>query len=110
MVNSMEQTEQKDAVQQLREMRERNGRGMHISRIPERIFKEFAEWADAEFCSDRGMALKWLWEAHLDTVRLNARIEELSLRIEALERQKAEEKPKRKVVRMADGTVKALER
>jgi hypothetical protein len=104
----MEQNEQKDAVEQLREMRERSGRGMHISRIPERIFKEFAEWADAEFCSDRGMALKWLWEAHLETATLSARIAELEQRITALEQRTTEEKPRRKSIKMANGTVREL--
>jgi hypothetical protein len=104
----MEQNEQQDAVQQLRELRERNGRGMHISRIPERVFKEFVAWADAEFCSDRGMALKWLWEAHLETTVMGAKIAELEQRITVLEQRTTEEKPRRKSIKMANGVVREL--
>jgi len=81
-----------------------------ISRIPDKTRKEFMDFADKEFCSDRGMALKHIWdcynglittgvehlEVELDIVR--SKVEELTTKILSLENgdeDKEKEKPKR---------------
>jgi len=36
-------------------------RGIVMSRVPERTRNEFIEFAENEFCDDRGMCFKWLF-------------------------------------------------
>jgi len=52
-----------DKKEQLEKLRNRV-EGLSISRLPSNTKREFKELADAEFCSDYGMTLKYLVDYH----------------------------------------------
>lgn len=63
---------------------------MQISRVPIETFQSFIEFANKEFCDDRGMALKHIWDCYRGlitkgTEHLEAEIEALNQRIAVLE-------------------------
>ena len=92
----------------LRENRE----SLHIARIPPTTKEEFVKWADENFCSDYGMALKWLWDGIPKGDLLSA-MEVLSNheeRLVALEEgaqvavPKAEPKTEKRIIKKLDGS------
>lgn len=54
-----------DAHKLLNKIRENKG-GIHISRVPEKIKKQFIELANEEFCGDYGMGLTFLMKGLVD--------------------------------------------
>lgn len=80
---------------------------LSISRIPEKTRKEFIKLANDEFCSDRGMTLKFLLDNYQGLITTGVEHIEIELsvqrerqngfekRLSGLEQQK-EEKPKKK--------------
>jgi len=74
-----------------------NQASLHISRVPIETFQSFISFADVEFCSDRGMALKHLFDCYRGlitkgTEHLEMQIETLNQRIAVLEADKPQEK------------------
>lgn len=45
-------------------------RKIKINRVPERVKKEFIQFANKEFCGDYGMALREVWEKYKEFVML----------------------------------------
>jgi hypothetical protein len=73
--------EQEKLINQLKLNRQR----LTISRVPQEVKKEFTEFADEQFCSDYGMALKWLWDHYQGTLPSNLNVEDIYARLAALE-------------------------
>ncbi len=57
------QPEPTNQVQKLARRLQENRQSLHIARVPPKTKEEFVKWAEKEFCSDYGMALKWLWDS-----------------------------------------------
>lgn len=53
-----------------------------ISRIPDKVRKEFTEFANKEFCSDRGMALKFLWDFYTGVISTGTEHLEIELSVQ----------------------------
>ena len=86
-----------------------SNRSIVISRVPINTKKNFLEWCEENFESDRGMALKWLWdfftgvmpltdEAHqLDHKQLWQEIENIKLSL-------IKKEPEKGGIKMLDGS------
>ena len=88
------------------EIRQRIVNGFAINRIPPKTQKAFIEFAKEEFCDDRGMALKFLWDFYAGLIPSG--IEHLEAEIMALKQEVAslKEQPKqeeKKVRKSLDG-------
>ena len=86
-----------------------NKRSLHIARIPEKTKLDFIALAEADFCGDYGMTLKWLMDDLInpDTKLIMEKVAELDSRMAALEGGALQEKvPEKKTRRMLDGTEK----
>jgi hypothetical protein len=70
-------------VQRLQE----NRKSLHIARVPDKTKEAFVNLAEAEFCGDYGMTLKWLMDDILtqDTKVIIAKLEEFEARLQSLE-------------------------
>ena len=64
-----------------------NRKSLHIARIPDKTKEAFMALAEAEFCGDYGMTLKWLIDdiPSQDTRMIIAKLEEQEARLQALE-------------------------
>jgi len=77
--------------------------GIGISRVPARTKREFKDLAEAEFCSDYGMTLKWLIDQAKESGSIEvmaAKLLELDHRVSLLETtpKPKEEKQTRKLL------------
>ena len=75
-----------------------NRNRLNISRIPIETKRAFTEFADNEFCSDYGMALKWLFDRFAGTLptvneEIHARLDELEMRLIELEKNDSSPQP-----------------
>lgn len=86
----MEETERIERLEKIKETFEKNGFG--INRIPEKTKQWFLEFAETEFLSDRGMALKHLIDFYTGVV--GAGTEHIELAIQDIDERlrKLEEK------------------
>ena len=89
----------------LKKIRENKG-GIYISRIPEKIKKQFIELANEEFCSDYGMCLTFLMKgvvSHESQIILDG-IGNLDERVSYLESSfSAGSKESEKPIKLANG-------
>jgi len=86
-----------------------NRKSLHIARVPDKTKADFMALAEADFCSDWGMTLKWLMDDLInpDTKLIMEKVAELDSRIDVLENGfKSEEVPEKKTRQMLDGSVK----
>lgn len=81
-----------------------NRDSIYIGRVPLQTKLDFVAFADQEFCSDFGMALKWLMDGipKADIQMLAVKIDELEARLSSLEAasqsKKSEEKRVKKML------------
>jgi hypothetical protein len=59
-------TEKKSGPQKILDKIRENSGGIHISRVPKKIRKQFVELANEEFCGDYGMTLTFLMKGVVD--------------------------------------------
>ena len=93
------------------EIRKRIINGFSISRIPDKEKKWFIEFAEKEFCDDRGMALKFLINSYTGLIssgveHLEEAIQAIATELEELRqevRQLKESKEQKKEIRSLDG-------
>jgi len=78
---------------------------LRISRLPQKTLQKFIELAEAEFCSDYGMTLKFLLDNNEEVYEALQRLEEHEQRLTILEQKlpQKEETQHEKVVRMVNG-------
>jgi hypothetical protein len=84
----MEDEEMDEKIDQLDKLKKKiHEEGLGISRIPHQTKVDFIALADAEFCSDYGMALKWLVDNAKQSIAIDmmsAKIMELEARISTM--------------------------
>jgi len=89
-----------------------NRKSLHIARIPDKTKEAFMALAEAEFCGDYGMTLKWLIDdiPSQDTRMIIAKLEEQEARLQALESAThlSEDAPDENKRKMLDGTTKTI--
>lgn len=71
-----------------------------ISRCPDKTIKAFRDLADADFCSDYGMTLKFLVDSAIEGKKQADLMAELTSRVTQLEQKRS-----KKRIKMCDGTV-----
>ena len=54
--------------EKLEQIKEQVKHGFYFNRVPDKTKKEFSDWASDEFCGDRGMAFKHLWDFYKGTI------------------------------------------
>lgn len=107
--NEKEKNEVLNPAHKLARRLQENRRSLHIARIPDNTKANFIALAEADFCGDYGMTLKWLMDDLIspDTKLILEKVNELDLRIAALEDgSKSEEVPKKTRRKMLDGSLK----
>jgi len=89
----------KEEIEQLRKRISENSLG--ISRVPKKTKFEFIQFADAEFCSDYGMTLKYLMDLH----RSNSLLDVLAAKYLEIEDRlnEMEGKPKKVLIKTLGG-------
>lgn len=114
----MEEEERNPGVQHpihlLRQKLQENRKSLYISRIPDKAKEAFIIFADAEFCGDYGMTLKWLIDdiPSQDTRMIIAKLEEQEARLQTLESTnlKNEDESDKRTIKMLDGSKKSVRR
>ncbi len=114
----MEEKEQNLEVQSpihsLRQKLQENRKSLHIARIPDKTKEAFMALAEAEFCGDYGMTLKWLIDdiPSQDTRMIIAKLEEQEARLQTLESPnlKNEDESDKRTIKMLDGSKKSVRR
>jgi predicted FMN-binding regulatory protein PaiB len=78
-------------IEKLNEINNRvtNNKGIYFSRVPQKEWEWFSNWAKTEFEGDYGMALKWLVQGYMppDEVVLFEELEDMKLQIKELQTQ-----------------------
>jgi hypothetical protein len=97
-----------NSTQVLMKKLQENRKSLHIARVPDKTKEAFITLADAEFCGDYGMTLKWLMDdiPSQDTRMIIAKLEEQDARLQVLETatsQPSEEKPSDNKRKMLNG-------
>jgi len=97
-------------IDEIRQKLLENKSALRIARIPQKVKEEFTAWADKEFCSDWGMALKWLWDFYKGIMPEGH--EEIYARLDMLEAKiaKLEEKKETKHIRTVTGKILKIKR
>jgi len=88
------------------EIRERLTNGFSINRIPQKTRDEFIRFSEDEFCGDRGMALRHLWDFYTGLLSSNlahieAELAELRSDVDSLKTQPV--KVEEKVIKLMSG-------
>jgi len=83
---------------------------LNISRIPDNAYKQFIDLADGEFAGDYGMTVKHLLDVYFGiinkgTEHIEMQIGMIEERLQRLESNAADDKEKKPVRKMLDGTV-----
>jgi hypothetical protein len=115
MEENKEQPGVSDPAHALMKKLQENRKSLHIARVPDKTKEAFIALADAEFCGDYGMALKWLMDdiPSQDTRMIIAKLEEQDARLQVLESatsQPSEEKPSDNKRKMLNGREIAVRR
>jgi len=112
MKEKKEQEVVDNAVQRIAKKLQENRNSLHIARVPEKTKQKFKELADAEFCGDYGMCLKFLMDDLIstDTKTILVALDAFEMRISDLEKSavQKEETVEVKGRKMLDGTVKEV--
>ena len=91
-----------------------NRKSLHIARVPDKTKETFIALAEAEFCGDYGMTLKWLIDdiPSQDVRMIIAKVEEQEARIQTLESvaNPIEETPNENSINMLDGKKRVARR
>ncbi len=89
-----------------------NRKSLHIARVPDKTKETFISLAEAEFCGDYGMTLKWLIDdiQGQDVRMIIAKVEELEARMQVIETEThpIEEVPEENSKKMLDGSKKVV--
>lgn len=94
----------------VQDIRKRIVNGFSISRIPDKEKKWFIEFAEKEFCDDRGMALKFLINTYTGLIssgveHIEEAIHSIAIELEELRQEvkKKDTKDEKKEIRSLDG-------